>query len=233
MLSKKFKEQLKRIAVSTTLAISTVVVLFGMGANLDSIVNTVREQIARINASEIKAENEVYLTTGSNGYGLDIIANNDAGVNKVEVYQGSTKVKEINYGGSNDIEYARVELNSIPFGSEQTITIKVNGNIIDTKTITNTRYISTAQDLVAFRNSVNAGNTYVGKTVELINDIDLSSVCSSILGSWVPIGNSNTDFNGIFNGNYRKIKNLYIKTNGQTNIGLFGINKRNNKIIDA
>lgn len=58
----------------------------------------------------------------------------------------------------------------------------------------------------------------------LMNDIDLSSVCSKTLGSWMPIG-SFTDFyyRGTFNGNGYTIKNLYI-ANNEAYQGLFGYN---------
>ena len=230
MLSKKFKAQLKNAATSTVLAVSTVAVLFGMGANLDSIVNTIKD-IARANASEIKAESEAILEKDHTGYSIDITAKDDSGVRKIEVYQGSSKIEEKNFGGSDEVEYANVHLNTIPFGSKETITVKVNGETIDTKEITNTRYISTAQDLEVFRDSVNTGNNYAGQIVELINDIDLSSVCYKVDGtvandvSWTPIGPNNTiSFAGTFVGNYHKIENLYINTRQGQFISLFGYN---------
>lgn len=36
-----------------------------------------------------------------------------------------------------------------------------------------TRTISTLEELKAFRDEVNAGNTFKGETIELANDIDL------------------------------------------------------------
>jgi len=82
-------------------------------------------------------------------------------------------------------------------------------------------YIYTADDLVKFRDSVNAGNNYEGKTVYLMNDIDLSTVCSSTLGSWIPIGAAGTYFAGTFDGNYHKINNLYINSSSYVSVGLF------------
>ena len=83
-------------------------------------------------------------------------------------------------------------------------------------------HISTAEDLVAFRNSVNAGNNYNGKYVVLNNDIDLSTVCSETLGSWTPIGTDTNKFEGTFNGNGHTISNLYINSNTNQYTGLFG-----------
>ena len=75
----------------------------------------------------------------------------------------------------------------------------------NTETVT---YIYDAADLVAFRDAVNAGDDYTGKTVYLMDDIDLSTVCSSTLGSWTPIN----DFTGIFVGNNYTINGLYINS---------------------
>ena len=88
-------------------------------------------------------------------------------------------------------------------------------------------YIYTADDLVKFRDSVNAGNTYAGKTVYLMNDIDLITVCSSTLGSWEPIGATGTYFIGTFDGNYHTISNLYINSNLYNNTGLFSVIEQN------
>ena len=226
MLSKKFKAQLKKIATSTLLAISTVIVLFGMGANLDGIVNTVKEQISRINANEIKAETETDIAKDSNGVRINVKANDNSGVRKIEVLQEGTSVGMYNFSGSNQSEEQSVTL-SIPFGETKTITTKVNGNTVKEETVTNMRCISTAQDLVNFRNLVNAGNTFKNQYVELINDIDLSSVCSATNGNWNPIGSQYSTtptiyFGGTFNGNYYKIKNLYYNAGNYGFYGFFG-----------
>lgn len=85
--------------------------------------------------------------------------------------------------------------------------------------------ISSAEDLVTFRNWVNNGSTRIyGK---LMADIDLSSVCSASKGSWVPIGNGNPNtgsgylYAGQFNGNYHTISGLYINASSAWK-GLFG-----------
>ena len=80
--------------------------------------------------------------------------------------------------------------------------------------------IKTAEELVTFRDKVNTGLTYEGKTIQVVNDIDLSTVCGAdIKGeeiNWIPIQN----FKGIFDGNDNTIKNIYINTN-QGNNALF------------
>ena len=115
----------------------------------------------------------------------------------------------------------KVKIEDITNNFETYITIIVN-KLENTDTIT---YIYSTEDLVEFRNSVNAGNTYAGKTVYLMADIDLSTICSETLGSWQPIGNSSTYFAGTFDGNYHTISNLYMNTNKYRYAGLFYINK--------
>ena len=78
--------------------------------------------------------------------------------------------------------------------------------------------ISTVDQLVVFRNQVNGGNNYAGKTVALKADLDMSSV-----GNWVPIGiggGTEKSFCGTFNGNNHTISNL--KSNYKDFAGLFG-----------
>lgn len=72
----------------------------------------------------------------------------------------------------------------------------------------NTWYISTEEDLKAFRDRVNAGNSYKGKTVILAGDIELT-------GNWTPIGvaaNSPRPFSGTFDGGGHTISNLKMDT---------------------
>ena len=96
--------------------------------------------------------------------------------------------------------------------------------------------IMNAEQLASFRDKVNSGLTYEGKTVKLGADIDLSTVCGANVGgkevSWEPIGKYISDteynsFNGIFDGNNKAISNLYINTN-QNYQGLFGCVKNAN-----
>ena len=97
--------------------------------------------------------------------------------------------------------------------------------------ITENIKISTVEEFVAFRDKVNRGATYEGKTVELTQDLNLSSVCYKVdetttnYISWEPIGNYGTDtthmFKGTFNGNNHTIDYLYINTTNDYQ-GLFG-----------
>ena len=94
--------------------------------------------------------------------------------------------------------------------------------------------IADLYDLEFFRDSVNAGNNYAGKYVELTADIDLKGE------NWTPIGTSSAPFNGNFNGNDKTISNLVIngsKTyvsggNNDNYKGFFGYSKGNNTVIE-
>ena len=86
--------------------------------------------------------------------------------------------------------------------------------------------ISNAEELAWFRDYVNGtytpadgetATTHINACAKLIDNIDLSSVCSASLGiSWTPI----ESYEGTFNGNHKTIANLYI--NGSTRyVGFF------------
>lgn len=71
--------------------------------------------------------------------------------------------------------------------------------------------IETKADLLAFRDAVNGGNTYVGYTIYLINDIDLDGIDFGGIGNttingWGP----NTSFGGTFMGLDHTVSNFTI-----------------------
>lgn len=96
-------------------------------------------------------------------------------------------------------------------------------------------HIANLAGLKEFRDSVNGGNTYAGKTVQLDAGIDLSEDVDGNNNqiSWVPIGNnaagnpekdsSGIRFDGSFNGNNYTIRNLMINDPNLVCAGLFGI----------
>lgn len=98
--------------------------------------------------------------------------------------------------------------------------IDETGEIIDQSKMLK---ISTADELKAFRDDVNSGNTYEGWYVYLANDITLD-----INEEWEPIGLhrertgqfENKPFEGIFSGNGFEIDSLKIDSLGYS--GLFG-----------
>ena len=86
--------------------------------------------------------------------------------------------------------------------------------------------IYTADDLKEFAaivNGTDGTSTDSDANAKLMNDIDLSSVCSEKNGTWTPIGTSSNPYSGNFNGNGKTISGLYIKNTSSANDqGLFG-----------
>ena len=80
--------------------------------------------------------------------------------------------------------------------------------------VDNPYQISTAAELVWFRDQVNSGNR--GISAKLTVDIDLAEFCHAADTkyteelSWVPIGNSTYQYLGTFDGKGKTISNLYI-----------------------
>ncbi len=81
--------------------------------------------------------------------------------------------------------------------------------------------ISSYEELVAFRDTVNNGNKYSGKHIKLVADIDLGGSDTP----WIPIANlSNKPFEGNFDGSGHWITGLYISSGDGKAKGLFGYN---------
>ena len=80
--------------------------------------------------------------------------------------------------------------------------------------------IKTADDLLWFAQQVNGGNKGIHGV--LMNDIDMSTVCSATIGNWTPIGNQTNSFGGYFDGRGFTVKNLYFDDENASSVGLFG-----------
>ena len=148
---------------------------------------------------------------------------NELEVGDLEYTSADTNFAEVNKNGfitamSGETE---ITIKDITNGYETKIKVLVNRLLVDTETVL---YIYNIDDLVRFRDSVNAGNDYVGKTVYVMADIDMSPACSEESGvSWTPIGSTGTYFAGTFDGNYHKLDNIYINTTNSYQ-GLFAYN---------
>lgn len=93
--------------------------------------------------------------------------------------------------------------------------------------------ITTAEELKWYANYVNgeSGDNVVHTTAcaQLVNNIDLSTVCGEGIGNWTPIAKygiyqykGEHHFDGVFDGNGHTISNLYINDENGSNLGLFG-----------
>lgn len=85
--------------------------------------------------------------------------------------------------------------------------------------------VENAKQLLYFAEQVNNGETYTGQYISLESDIDLK------YKEWIPIGfgvedpneGYSTYFDGNFNGNGHKIKNINIQRENMTGVGLFSV----------
>lgn len=169
-----------------------------------------------------KNENEKYAVK------IMLTLNADETISKIEIENtdGTTTTETVNNNTySKELEIELDKEYKINIESENSLkTIKK----ISVSSVTN---ISNVEQLVEFRDSVNSGLTYEGATINLLNDIDLSGVCYRVDGtttndvSWEPIGNRTYEFRGTFNGNYNKIKKLYINSE-QNDVAFFKYLKR-------
>jgi len=78
--------------------------------------------------------------------------------------------------------------------------------------------ITTPEQMLAFAEAVNNGNSFTGKYIVLGNDIDMSSITSA----YIAVGDATNTFNGNFNGQNYSIKNLTIEYGVEPYCGVFG-----------
>ena len=183
-------------------------------------------------------------------------------VDLFEITWGSDGTGTVEYSVTGNLNFKNTTFNSTEISSlseleigNYTVTCKVTSpsnkqatatkqNVKVTKlantTVTNAsnsnvtaNAIYSEYDLAHFRDLVNGGQfTLNGK---LMNDIDLSKVCSTSVGSWLPIGGYNSNaglesvvdaksfYNGVFDGNSNQIGNIYINETSLYRQGLFSI----------
>jgi hypothetical protein len=121
-------------------------------------------------------------------------------------------IKDCTVSGTNTLvsNYTANELvGADRFGNAN---ISVDGNQILTADL----YIANYDALKAFAAKVNNGESYKGKTVVLVSDIDLNNE------EWVGIGTENNTFQGTFDGANKTISNLKMTRKGENNVGFFG-----------
>ena len=208
---------------------------------------------------------------------LEPIMKDNNGIKKEE-FGTNIIVKEGNYIYNNNwaivLKYGGVKVTILGIGEilgpekeiSEAIQDPIAGDITDNGTRTGSEYnpylIASIEDLVSFSKSVNEGNTYQGKYVELSFDLDFKNSKSyknanstefgdlngdgTIKGileeltdedgkGFTPIGigneGSQKSFNGNFNGNYHKIKNIHINNSENVYLALFA-KTENNAVIE-
>ena len=174
---------------------------------------------------------------GTNENGKYVLTTDENGQIKLSLPEGYYKAVEVQPADGYILEedenlrttYFELESKS---SSEDDSTIQIN-------------YI---EDLVDLSNKVNAGETFEGKTVELMRTLDFDEETSyknanddttygdyngdgvtegikvelTAGSGFKPIGTQDNPFMGIFKGNEFELKNLYMSQSGKTYIGLFG-----------
>src|SRR5574344_930404 len=136
---------------------------------------------------------------------------------------------KINYGDGNYTDGNTMYTSTYMIADNDAVLTIGGATVVDmaqhTETIDGKTYyqISTAEQMKWLSYYVNASSDHAATNARLMNNIDLSSVCSATAGNWTPIGNSYTiSYKGTFDGNGKAISNLYI-ANATTEIqGLFG-----------
>ena len=125
---------------------------------------------------------------------------------EVVIYHDGVYMATAFVDANGNISYDVAHLCEVTIGTiEEPV---VNGDTVE---------IANVAQLISFAQSVNAGDSYAGKTVVLTADIDLNNV------EWAPIGNWDNAFNGTFDGNGKVIKNLYINDAEGEGVGFFGV----------
>lgn len=92
----------------------------------------------------------------------------------------------------------------------------LDGIIVSTDTWDTGGDIATAEDLAQFAYNVNNGRSYLGQTITLTADIDLSA------HAWTPIGTNANPFSGTFDGGGYTVSNMTIESTFDQN-GFFGM----------
>ena len=142
--------------------------------------------------------------------------------------------KDVYDSGSHTIANATYATAYTIVGKGVTVTLAAQNFYQDSEDA-NLWHVANLAGLKEFRDSVNAGNNYEGKTVVLDADIDLSLDVDedSQRISWVPIGLGNVSnqrdstiyFGGVFDGTGKTISNLKINDSNLAGAGLFGVAK--------
>lgn len=133
-------------------------------------------------------------------------------------YNGATTYSQWANAGSADITVpVEIELPANAGNAYQNKSCKISysveavqGNVATEDPETDVVYIYNANDLKLFAASVNNGTSYSGKTVKLMDNIDLAG------SEWTPVGqtggySARTYFQGTFDGNNKTISNLTIR----------------------
>ena len=218
-LEKKDVKGITLIALVITIII--LLILAGITIGLVAGDNGILAQASKAQEKTTQAQEEENIKLAimassieNNGYAE--ILNAESFEKELKNIFGNQELKVTSNGDGSFI----ITVNDRKYYVNDDKTLINNDNIIE---------IGTERELKTFRDDVNSGNTYEGKTVLLTSDITLNE-------EWVPIGkydasstnpddNINKKFCGIFDGNFHKIYNLTINSSEKAK-GLFALVKQ-------
>lgn len=189
-----------------------IVYIDGWGFEIDRSIPTIKEELGQNGKdTSIRINLKQAISVQNKKIKIEIIANKEIKTIKVNEETITVPVKE---NGKYTIE------KEVQESGNYEITAIANDDKWNTATIEVTEEIPIydKEDMALFRDLVNAGNTFEGKTVVLKNDIDLEG---SPTNQWTPIGTADTQFQGIFDGSNKTIKGLYMDRGDLRDLGLF------------
>ncbi len=221
--SKKYLKENRNGITLVALVVTIIVLLILAGVAIATLTGDngilTRAQEARNKTDEAEEIEKIRLAMteaqiGENGYQELDVTNFQEALNNQ--FEGEILQLTDNKDGSFIINLDNM---SKKYYADSTGQIISNENILE---------ISTKEELKAFRDDVNSGNTYEGWYIYLTDNITLD-----INEEWKPIGyypienttpnaETNKPFKGIFDGKGFIIDNIYINTTDKSQ-GLFGI----------
>ncbi len=169
-----------------------------------------------------------FVSNGKSGYNGANLWGNTKMINTEFTFDGTASTEWVDcISADKTYEFTGCTLNGGSIMNRDYIWSRNDGTDITIDGVTYEDYmtqtfISTAEELVAFAEEVNVNkNSFTGKTVYLMADIDLAGI------DWEPIGQTgNCTFNGVFEGYDHTISNLSVDSEDQTgkhySSGLFG-----------
>ena len=218
---KKLKKQVKGITlIALVVTIIVLLILAGVAINLTIGDNGLfkRAQNAAETWDEASKKEAIEMAVAS-----IFMDNTNETSNTKQKLEETLKAQ---YGEDANVEDNKDGSFLITIG-ESKYYIGEDGKIIDS---TNMLEISSAEELKAFRDDVNTGNSYEGKYVYLTDDITITLDSNE---QWEPIGfypmensspadETNKPFKGIFDGRGHEINGIYINITDKAQ-GLFGL----------
>ena len=174
-----------------------------------------------------------FVANGKSGYNGANLRGNTEMINTEFTFDGTASTEWVDICGASTKSYSfngctvcgepmSIETIGVYTSDEKNDEVDITFNGVKYENYKTSTFISTAEELFAFANEVNVNNnTFNGKTVYLMADIDLANV------AWTPVGQTGaTQFKGTFNGQGNTISNLNIDATAQTgkhySSGLFG-----------